>query len=202
MKVMTKKSLTCTMYARTLYDVVKRMDATSRQLMEMLADLRRKIADLERQADSVKTVLESLGYRQPILDRMWGDALDVKYAKEQPFAHGSLVDACMRIFADQRITDYLTKSQVEFLAVVGGFPFSTKDRKNSVDVTLRRLAEQGVLEVEHAGGHTGNRYRLPLSFWKGTMRDDMFESVVRKDKEDAEERRKSGDAASTKAGSK
>jgi hypothetical protein len=201
MKAMTKKRLTCTMYARTLYDIIKNMDATSRQLMEMLADLRRKIADLERQADSVKTVLESLGYRQPMLDAMWGDALDVKYAKERPFAHGSLVDACMKIFADQRITDYMTKGQVEYLAVVGGFPFSTKNRKNSVDVTLRRLAEQEVLEVERTGGQVGNRYRLPLSFWKGTLRDEVFESVVRKDKEDAEERRKQ-DAASTKADAK
>jgi DNA-binding transcriptional ArsR family regulator len=199
MKAITKKRLTCTMYARTLYEVIRTMDATSRQLIDTLADLRRKIADLERQADAIKTVLESLGYRQPILDRMWGDALDVKYAKEQPFTHCSLVDACMKIFAAQRITDYLTKSQVEYLAVVGGFPFSTKNRKNSVDVTLRRLAEQEALEVERVGGHVGNRYRLPLSFWKGSMRDDLYESVVRKDKEDAEERRKQ-DAASTKAG--
>jgi DNA-binding transcriptional ArsR family regulator len=173
------------------------MDATSRQLMEMLADLRRKIADLERQADSVKTVLESLGYRHRGTDCAWGDALDVKFAKERPFERGTLADACLKILVEQRITDYLTKSQVEYLAVVGGFPFSTTNRKNSVDVTLRRLAEQGAIEVERAGGHIGNRYRLPLSFWKGSMRDEIFESIVRKDKEDSEERSK--DAASTKA---
>jgi hypothetical protein len=197
MKAITKKRLTCTTYARTLYEVIKTMDASSRQLIETLADLRRKIADFERQADGIKTALETLGYRQPLLDLAWGDALDVKYAKEQPFTHCSLVDACLKIFAAQRITDYLTKSQVEYLAVVGGFPFSTKNRKNSVDVTLRRLAEQEALEVERVGGHIGNRYRLPLSFWKGSMRDDMFESVIQTDKQRAEERSKQ-DAASTK----
>jgi hypothetical protein len=131
------------------------MDATAKKLVEMLAGLQRQIADLQRQANAVSSVLESLGLR---LEDDPRNPSDARYAEDRTFAATSLVDACKRILADQA-GKYFTKGQVEYLAAIGGYPFATGDQKNSVAVTLRRLADQGFCEVERAGGHTGNRYR-------------------------------------------
>jgi hypothetical protein len=55
--------------------------------------------------------------------------------------------------------DYLTKTQVEYLAKRGGYKFSTADSKNSVAVTLRRLATEGKIEAQRIRGAAGNKYR-------------------------------------------
>lgn len=164
--------------------------------------MRRTIADLQRQADSVSTVLESLELRKKEYDGLFGRPLDAQYAEEQPFVRMSLVDTCKTIFAQQGATVYLTKTQVEYLARMGGYPFTTENGKNSVDVTLRRLTDQEVLEVDRAGGQIGNRYRMPLAFWKGIMRDEFLQALEKQDEKKRTAERREADAASPKAGAK
>lgn len=158
-----EKHLTCTASYRTLYGVVRtarQVDATAKKLVEKMADLQRQIATLQRQANSISEALEAVGLRVEN-DDPFSTPADASYADTLPFARTSLVAACKRILADHKRKS-LTKSQVEYLAAIGGYPFATDDAKNSVDVTLRRLAEQGFCEVERAHGPTGNQYR-----WKG-----------------------------------
>jgi len=153
-------SLTCTSIYRTLYAVrrtVLEMDATQKKLVEKMQELQMWIAAYKQQANAISTALESIGMKVED-DGKFDPPHDVFYATDQPFRQGSLVAACKRILRDYD-GQSLTKSQVEYLAAIGGFPFSTEDAKNSVDVTLRRLAERGFCEVERTRGPAGNQYR-------------------------------------------
>ncbi len=154
-------SLTCTTLYRTLYAVgrtVREMDATQKKLIEKMRDLQMTIAAYQQQATAISTALESIGMTVGD-DGRYSPPHDVHYATDQPFRGTSLVAACKRILMDYD-GQSLTKTQVEFLAALGGYPFSTEDAKNSVDVTLRRLAERGFCEVERTRGPAGNQYRL------------------------------------------
>src|ERR1700685_543620 len=153
-------SLTCTIQYSTLCDVSRtlaEMDATSKKLIEKLRDLQMTIAAYERQANAIREALESIGMKVEDTGE-FDPPHDVFYAKHPPFRHTSLVTACKRILNDFR-GQYLSKSQVEYLAAMGAYSFSTEDTTNSVDVTLRRLAEKGYCEVQRSRGPTGNKYR-------------------------------------------
>jgi hypothetical protein len=157
-QIEAKNNLTCTTRYRTLYAVsrtVQEMDATAKKLVEKMADLQRQIAKLQRQSSSIGTALEAVGMRLED-DDPWPN--DATYADDRPFAKTSLVDACKKILMDHP-RKALTKNHVEYLAAIGGYPFATDDATNSVDVTLRRLAEQGFCEVDRARGPAGNQYR-------------------------------------------
>jgi hypothetical protein len=156
-----KECLTSTTKGRTLYDVfrtVRQVDATAKKLIEKNADLQRQIADLQRQSNALTAALEAIGMRIAD-DDPFNQPSDGLYAETRPFSHTSLVAACKRILTDHR-DKALTKSHVEYLAAIGGYPFATDDSKNSVDVTLRRLADQGFCTV--ARSPAGNQYRLSL----------------------------------------
>jgi hypothetical protein len=152
--------LTCTTHYRTLYEVnrtAREMDATAKKLVEKMAELQREIAQLQRQSNSISTALEAIGMRVED-DDPFSQPSDAAYAESRPFTHTSLVVACKTILRDHK-NKSLTKTQVEYLAAIGGYPFATDDAKNSVDVTLRRLAEQGLCEVDRTRGPAGNQYR-------------------------------------------
>ena len=168
MKTITKKCLTCTACSRTLYDIVRtalEMDATAKKLIEALATARRQIAALEQQARSISAALEAAGLRASELDFTLGEPRDKTYAETLPFKTISLVNTCKQILYDNQSLP-LDKSQIEYLASIGGYPFSTDDSKNSVDVTMRRLAGQGLCEIFPADdlrqpkGRKGNCYML------------------------------------------
>ncbi len=157
METVAQKPLTCTSSERTLYAVfrtVKEMDATAKKLADAMADTQRQIAALQRKANALSAALEEIGLRIEDADP-FSLPSDAQYADDRPFVHSSLVAACKRILRDHKGRS-LNKSQVEYLAAIGGYPFATEDSKNSVDVTLRRLAESGFCEVEKA--REGNKY--------------------------------------------
>lgn len=132
------------------------MDATARKLTEKMRELQLMIAAYQREANSISRALEAIGMR-PEDDDPFCDPSDTLYANDQPFRHNTLVATCKKILMDHKGKN-LTKSQVEYLAAIGAYPFATDDAKNSVDVTLRRLADRGFCEVERSP--TGNQYRF------------------------------------------
>jgi hypothetical protein len=164
-----KNCLTCTIKTRTLYAVFRKLialDATTKKLLGKLLEFEQQIKDIERQAeseikelqhqaDSIKASLRLVGIKPE--SRWEDDEAETEYALKQPFANLSLVDTCKRILDD--FPDYLlTKSEVEYLAGRGGYKFSAKDSANSVDVTLRRLAQDGLCYVQKSRGPKGNTY--------------------------------------------
>ena len=158
-QIEAKNSLTCTPQYRTLYAVsrtAREMDATAKRLVEKMADLQRQITKLQRQSYSIGAALEAVGMRLEDDDPF--GSTDATYADDRPFTRTSLVAACKKILADHKGKS-LTKNQVEYLAAIGGYQFATDDATNSVDVTLRRLAEQGFCEVDRVRGPAGNQYR-------------------------------------------
>jgi len=152
--------LTSTNKARTLYEVSKLvllMDATAKKMVEKLAQLRRQIGILSREAQSVQTTLEMLEIKPLDVGNRSAKGIDERYLESQPFAKTSLVEACRNILigsADQ----HLTKSQVEYLASMGGYQFQADDPTNSVEVTLRRLAEKGFCRVKKGVGPHESEY--------------------------------------------
>jgi hypothetical protein len=161
-----KYRLTSTRKTRTLYAILRMatvMDVTAKKLVDKLREIRRQISSLQRQADSLKTSLGLIGVRPSTMGEFFAGDTDEKYAESLPFKNSTLVEACKRILSDYQ-GDYLDKGQVEYLALVGGYEFSTNDRKNSVDVTLRRLAKAGFCEVKHRIGPEGNEYRWIMRY--------------------------------------
>lgn len=159
-----KERLTSTTQYRTVYAVARMvgtMDAAVKKMIDKLRDLQGDIARLQRQADSLREALELIGIKPTT--GFFDEAMDQKYEKSLPFKNATLVDACKRILTDHE-GKYLTKGEVEYLAVMGGYEFSTNDRKNSVDVTLRRLVKNGSCEVERMLGPEGNKYRWIMRF--------------------------------------
>ena len=132
------------------------MDVTAKKLVEKMAEIQRQMLQLQRQSNSLTAALEAIGLRPEDDDPF--SSLPTRGMLILPFARTSLVAACKRILMDHE-NKSLTKSQVEYLAAIGGYPFSTDDAKNSVDVTLRRLAEQGFCQVERTRGPAGNQYQ-------------------------------------------
>ena len=136
----------------------KKMDASATRIVKRLFDIERNIRELQREANALKKALEVAGVKPEQKD--WADMLDDQestYAQYQPFEHSTLVDACKRILADH-LGKRLTKSQIEYYAMRGGYKFSTTDSKNSVDITLRRLVADGYCEVDRVRGSQGNTY--------------------------------------------
>ena len=132
------------------------MDATAKKLVEKMREIQRQIGSLQRQSYALESTLDAIGMRIED-DVPWEDSWDIKYAKNSPFASTTLVATCKNILVDHAGKE-LTKSQVEYLAAIGGYKFDAEDSKNSVDVTLRRLAEGGFCDVGRQRGPEGNKY--------------------------------------------
>jgi hypothetical protein len=80
-----------------------------------------------------------------------------EYRTFLPFANLSLPEGCEKILRDYK-GEKLSKSHIEYLLARGGYRFDAKDSKNSVDVTLRRLAADRKCEADRVRGMRGNRY--------------------------------------------
>ena len=163
------------------------MDATAKRMVNMLMDMEREIARLKCAAQPVREILESLGLRSSRFDSfMLDETHDAKYARELPFAKMTLVDACKQILTD--LSSFpLSKSQIEYLATMGGYAFATEDSKNSVDVTMRRLAKDGFCEIHRRDGSTENWYCLTQKQFMGThheFRKDFVKAVEKQRRRD------------------
>ena len=132
------------------------MDATAKKLVEKMRDIQKQLGSLQRQSYALESTLEAIGMRIED-DVPWEDSWDIKYAKDSPFARTTLVATCKQILIDH-VGKEMTKSQIEYLAAIGGYQFDAEDSKNSVDVTLRRLAEGGFCDVDKQRGPEGNKY--------------------------------------------
>lgn len=148
-----KNHLTSTKSYRTL---VHAMDATTKKLLMKLREAERVRWEKDQEIEHIRKTLELLGIK-PGTDFTSWLFKDSEYAQKRPFARTTLTEACLTILQDHK-GHWFTKSQVEYLAVRGGYEFSTENTKNSVDVTLRRLAADGKCAAERVRGARGNRY--------------------------------------------
>jgi hypothetical protein len=149
-----------------------KVDATARRLIERLKELSEQRGSLNREERSILTALAIAGVRpQGILGKEWPGELESTYSSKAQFANKSLREACEIILKDHlknhRIdpalhkTQWLSKAEIEYLIVRGGYQFATSNSKNSVGITLQRMAEEKLIEVQRVRGQQGNRYRWP-----------------------------------------
>jgi hypothetical protein len=156
-----KKDLTMTDSIRTLVnEEQKPVDASVKKL---LAELRSAEDDRWRaqvRISNIRAALKIIGVTPQgvVSTGLHGDPKEEEYARRQPFKELTLAETCERILNDYR-PNWLTRSQVEYLATRGGYNFSTKNVGNSVDITLRRMADTARIEAERVRGSRGSRYR-------------------------------------------
>lgn len=157
-----KNHLTSTIGYRTFVheargDKEKEVDATTKKLVQRLRELKRQQDEVKQEISVIERSLKIAGIRLGGSKSL----IEESYAREHPFANMPLSEACLSILADFNVNDreWLTKSQIEYYLVRGGYEFSAKDSKNSVDVTLRRLATDARCVAERSRGSKGNLYR-------------------------------------------
>jgi hypothetical protein len=138
----------------------KKMDGTTKKLIEAIEDLDRKMSTLRRDRDAAYTALALAGIRPRVQGPLQiPSRLESDYRGHRPFAEMSLSRACLKVLKDHK-GDWLTKSNVEYLVVRGGYKFDTDNPANSVGITLSRLADQEVgVEVQRIRGSKGSTYR-------------------------------------------
>ena len=155
-----KNRLTSTNETRTIVQRSKKMDATTKSLLRQLRQLEFESYHVRDKIKAIQTALRLAGVRpETNSSQLWAsDTHESNYRVTQPFAEIPLTEACEQVLKDYR-DKWLTKSQVEYLITLGGYKSSAKDAKNSVDVTLRRLAAEGKCDVTRVRGSHGNRYR-------------------------------------------
>jgi len=141
------------------------VDATTRKLVARQEEIERQIAMLRHERDAITTALGVAGIRPPAAHQNIYTREESQYRMEQPFRKVSLTDACLTVLRDHAKKDelheqWLDKNQVEYLVTRGGFQFKTEDATNSVNVTLRRLAEEGYCEAHSGKGSRATRYHF------------------------------------------
>jgi hypothetical protein len=157
------KGLTCTTTNGTIVPVEgSEVDATTRRLTGRLKELGEQRSAINREERAILTALAVAGVRpeNEILGKEWAGDREQKYQSNNTFADRSLRVSCEIILKDHK-GQWLSKSEIEYLIVRGGYKFSTDKTKNSVGITLRRMAEEGLCEVQRVRGQQGNRYRWP-----------------------------------------
>jgi hypothetical protein len=134
------------------------MDATSARLTERLREISKQVRALQREQQTIKKALEIAGINPAeYSEQKEMGPHDLEYMLDIPFEAMSLTDTCLRILADHQGQE-LTKSEIENFAEMGGCQFKTKNPKNSVAGTLRRLAEEGRCQVRRVKGPQGSKY--------------------------------------------
>jgi len=149
--------LTCSDGIRTLIlEQGNKVDVTTKRLLKHKRELQMQRASLGRDIDAIDRALTLAGVKLP---RDSGAIpTETEYTLHLPFKQMGLKDSCLKVLQD--LPDvWFTKTQIEFLLVLGGCEFNTDDAKNSVDVSLRRLADQNLCLVERSRGSEGNRYK-------------------------------------------
>ena len=154
-----KNRLTSTNITSTLLHLPRGedVDATAKKLLARLEDLEVSRWQVNQELRAVRTALSVAGVRPGDHDTFL-DRRENEYYSRQAFVGMTLGEACQRILYDFK-ERWLSKTQIEYLIERGGYRFSTENRRNSVGVTLQRIAENGKCQVERMRGAKGNRYR-------------------------------------------
>ena len=141
------------------------VDATTKKLIARMEEIDRQIVSLRSERNAITTALSVAGWRPPDASKVIYTKEENDYWREQPFRSMLLTNACLKILRDHAKKEelheqWLDKNQVEYLVRRGGFPFKTDDPTNSVNVTLRRLAEDGLCQASGGKGSRGIRYHF------------------------------------------
>jgi hypothetical protein len=148
----------------------KKLDATTRKLVQRVQELELQKTSIDRELRALMTALTVAGVKPSM---SLGGGLELKggifdqfptkqesaYISKQLFADMSLRKCCEIVLREHK-EKWLSKAEIEYLIVRGGYAFSTSNSKGSVGITLRRMAEEGLCEVQRARGTMGNRYRF------------------------------------------
>lgn len=137
------------------------MDATALKLVQRLSELDEQQNRILRERTAILTALEVAGVKPKGQAKGFPGSQETNYEVNQTFRGRSLPAACEIVLKDHK-GQWLTKSEIEYLIVQGGYGFATGNPKNSIGVTLQRMAEERLCEVERVRGQQGNRYRWPL----------------------------------------
>ena len=155
--------LTCnSAFVTLLHDTDVDMDATLKKLVKKLDELQVQRMRIAREIDAINTALKSLGLKPKPMNM---DAHEALYVQQKPFTGTTLPEACKMVLKDYR-DRWLTKGQIEWLVVRGGYNFAAKDSVNSIHVTLQRLATEGSILSERVKGSRGNKYRFADEYTK------------------------------------
>lgn len=162
----TKSFLLCT-YASGTLNLLEHdnVDATTKRLVARMQEIDNQRAALRRERDAITTALSVAGWRPNDAHKTIYTLQESEYQSEQPFRTMSLTDACLKVLRDHAGKDeiheqWLDKGQVEYLVTRGGYDFKTDDATNSVNVSLRRLAEHGYAEAHSGKGSRPTRYHF------------------------------------------
>jgi len=130
-----------------------------------MAELEHERGRIDREIHSIRTALSVAGIKPGKFKSAIGFH-ETTYVSKQPFANMTLTQCCERILKDHR-TDWLSKGEIEYLIVRGGYKFSTQAPRGSVGITLQRMSRDGSCDAQRMRGVTGNRYRWPQDAQKG-----------------------------------
>jgi hypothetical protein len=155
-----KKQLTSTSSSEILVQCSyegEDLDTSVKKLLEKRRELELERVRVDRKIRSIDTALNLIGVKPDKHTRSAG--CEVRYQGENPFKTMPLKQACEKVLEDNA-GEWLTKTQVEYLLHCGGYESSAKDSTNSVEVTLRRLAQEDFCDVKRSKGAKGNRYSI------------------------------------------
>lgn len=158
----TRKGLTCTSANGTFVSLDNEMDTTALKLVQRLKELDEQQNRITRERMAILMALEVAGVKPKGQVKGFPGSQESLYEVNQTFRGRSLPASCEIVLRDHK-GQWLSKSEIEYLIVQGGYEFATGNSKNSVGVTLQRMAEDGPCEVERVRGQQGNRYRWPLA---------------------------------------
>jgi len=156
-----RKGLTCTITNGTFVAVDGNdMDATALKLVQRLKELEEQQGRLTRERQALMTALTVAGVRPEGPVKGMPGFKEGQYSMNHTFKGRSLPASCEIVLKDHK-GQWLSKSEIEYLIVQGGYEFATGNPKNSIGITLQRMAEDGLCEVQRVRGQQGNRYRWP-----------------------------------------
>ena len=137
------------------------MDATALKLVQRLSELDEQQNRILRERTAILTALEVAGVKPKGQAKGFPGSQETNYEVNQTFRGRSLPAACEIVLKDHK-GQWLTKSEIEYLIVQGGYGFATGNPKNSIGVTLR---EDGRGTLVRSGACTRTtRQPLPLAF--------------------------------------
>jgi Helix-turn-helix domain len=135
------------------------VDTSVKKLLEKRSELELLKFRLERKIKSIDTALALIDVTPNQHNPALGAEAD--YLRAKPFQAMPLKQACGKILRDNA-GEWLTKTEVEHLLQCGGYESTARDRANSVEVTLRRLADHDFCDVRRLRGPKGNQYSVQL----------------------------------------